>query len=245
MYKINDYHLHLGTSSSGATHTVEDLIAYMDKFNIERCGLSTINNVLTKPLNDIIAKCVAKYPDRIIGYGVINPREENAIYEVHRCLSELGLKGIKMHSWKHGYYPDNLKSLDAVIDAIKPYNVPILTHTGGTPLSMPSQWALVAEKHPKQIFVFAHIGMFNGGYSCVEYAKKLDNIYVDTSGQYELPILNKAIKELGSERILFGTDWPYKSAEAEMVKFNDLNLSEKDKEKIFRTNALKVWNLNK
>lgn len=136
-YKINDFHLHLGTSSSGTTHNLDDLIRYMDKFDIERAGLSTINHVLTRPLNDRIAECTAKYPDRLIGYGVINPREENAVDEVRRCLTELGMKGIKMHSWKHGYYPENLSNLDPVIDAIEEYQVPILTHTGASLLSLP------------------------------------------------------------------------------------------------------------
>ena len=244
-YKINDFHAHLGTSSSGVTHTLDDLIRYMDEFNIERCGLSTVNNVLTRPLNDRIADCVAKYPDRIVGYGIINPREENAVDEVKRCMTELGMKGIKMHSWKHGYYPENMSNLDPVIDAIEQYHVPILTHTGASPLSTPQQWAAVAEKHPNQVFVFAHIGMFNGGYACVDCAKKLPNVYVDTSGQFELPIIRKAIKELGADRIMWGTDWPYKSATAEIMKFIDIELTEEEKEKIFRTTAMRVWNLCK
>lgn len=85
--------------------------------------------------------------------------------------------------------------------------------------------------------------MFNGGYACIDCAKKVKNIYVDTSGQFELPILRKAVKELGADRVLWGTDWPYKSAAAEIMKFLDVDLTEEEKEKIFRTNALKIWNV--
>lgn len=240
---INDFHVHMGKSSKGEVYTAEDLVRSMDKYGIEHSGLSILNGVTCKELNDKTLEAVRRYPDRIIGYAYINPREENAIDEVHRCLQTEGFRGVKFHSWKHGYFPDNNNALDGIIDAIAQYNVPILTHTGTPPLSLPQQWAAVAERHPDVTFVFAHVGYLDYGYGCVECAKKLKNVMVGTSGQVEIPIMQKAIDELGSDRILFGSDWPYKFVKSEIVKFEAYDLSEEDRNKIFYENAKKLWKL--
>ncbi len=93
-----------------------------------------------------------------------------------------------------------------VIEAISKYNVPILTHPRTAPLSLPQSWAEVAKKHPKVTFVFAHIGYLDFGYACVNAVKDLPNVYVDTSSQSEIQILQYAFKELGANRIIFATD---------------------------------------
>lgn len=240
---INDFHVHMGKSSKGEMHTLRDLIASMDRFGIERSGLSILNGVLTSPLNDEVMEAVKEYPDRIVGFTYINPREPGAVDEVRRCLDSGLMRGVKFHSWKHGYFPDNNSALDDIIDTITLYDVPILCHTGTAPLSLPQQWATIAARHPKATFVFAHIGYLDFGYGCVECAKPLPNVYVDTSGQVEIPVIEKALEDLGPDRILFATDWPYKYTGSEIVKFEPYELSNEAKDKIFYTNAKKLWKL--
>lgn len=238
-----DFHVHMGKSSKGTSYSIEDLIISMDRFGIERSGLSILNGALVGPLNDKVMEAVKRYPDRIAGFAYINPREENAVDEVHRCLAVEGMRGVKLHSWKHGYFPDNNAALDRVIDAVEPYGVPILTHTGTPPLSLPQQWALVAYRHQNVTFVFAHIGYLDYGYGCVECAKMLPNVYVDTAGQHEVQVLEKALEELGEDRIIWSTDWPYKYPGSELAKFEPYKLNSQALEKIFRTNALRLWGL--
>ncbi|HHY80888.1 MAG TPA: amidohydrolase [Thermoanaerobacter sp.] len=238
---INDFHVHLGKTSQGKKFTVEDLIENMNRYEIQKAGLSVLSGVSMKEQNDVVFQAMEKYPQRIIGYACINPRDPGAIKEVDRCLGDLKMKGVKFHSWKHGYYPDNCRELDEVVDAIEKYNVPILTHTGTASLSLPQQWALIAERHPRVNFVFAHIGYYDFGYGCIECAKKYSNIYVETSGQHEVPVLEKAFSDLKPERIIFGTDWPYKYVASEIKKFEILHLSKEEKEKIFYSNAEQLW----
>jgi len=242
--RINDYHVHMGKSSKGDNFTVEDLLASMDEFGIVRSGLSILNGVTVAPLNDRVMEACAKYPDRIIGYAYINPREEDAIAEVHRCLANPHMKGLKFHSWKHGYFPSNNGALDKIMDAVEPYDVPVLVHTGTAPMALPQQWAEIAMRHPKVTFVFAHIGYLDFGYDCVECVKRLPNVYVDTAGQVEIPVLEKALADLGADRIIFSTDWPYKYPKSEIVKFDYYHLSDEEQEKIFYSNAMKLWKLS-
>lgn len=240
---INDFHVHMGKSSKGEVFTAEDLVRSMDQYDIERSGLSILNGTSCRELNDRTLAAVRQFPDRIVGYAYINPREDNAKDEVRRCLETDGFRGVKFHSWKHGYFPDNNSALDGIIDVIEEYDVPILTHTGTPPLSLPQQWAVIAERHPKATFVFAHMGYLDYGYGCIECAKRLPNVYVGSSGQVEIPIIQKAIDEMGPDRIVFGSDWPYKFVKSEIVKFDAYELSQEDREKIFFKNAQKLWKL--
>lgn len=55
--------------------------------------------------------------------------------------------------------------------------------------------------------------------------------------------MEKALEDLGPDRIIWATDWPYKYPGSELVKFEPYDLSDEDREKIFRTNALRLWGL--
>jgi len=238
-----DFHLHLGKSSSGSLYTVENLIDMLDKYEIEKAGLSMLNGVDVSKLNDNVINAYEKYPDRIAPFAYINPRDPNAINEVNRALGDLNMTGVKFHSWKHGYNPENNGNLDDVVSEIEKYNVPILTHTGTAPLSLPHSWAKVAAKHPQQKWVFAHIGLLDFGYGCVEAVKDLENVWVDTSGQVEVQILQKAFDELGEDRVIFATDWPYKHVGAEILKLDCLNMNDRQRQKVFHDNSAKLLNL--
>ena len=105
--KIIDFHVHMGKTSSGGNLTAEDLVASMDKFNIQYSGLSILNGIETGPLNDKTMEAIDQYPDRIIGFVYLNPRDPHAIDDLHRCMKHPGMRGVKFHSWKHGYFPSN------------------------------------------------------------------------------------------------------------------------------------------
>ena len=55
-------------------------------------------------------------------------------------------------------------------------------------------------------------------------------------------ILREAVRTLGSERVLFGTDWPYKPTNIEVDKIFELGLSDRQLEDVLRRNAERIWN---
>ena len=57
----------------------------------------------------------------------------------------------------------------------------------------------------------------------------------------EVDILRKAVDVLGSKRILFGTDWPYKPTNIEIEKLYYLGMSDEELEDVFYKNAEKLW----
>lgn len=239
--KYYDIHSHLGKTSSGDENTPSELVTDLKRYGIEKVGISCLSGISTREQNDLIYRAMQEYPEVIEGYAFINPKDAAAENEIDLCLGTYGMSAVKFHSWKHGYYPDNSGSLDRLLDKIDSYGVHVQTHVGTAPISNPYVWAEYAKKHPHVRFVFTHIGYYEFGMSTIEAVKDLPNVWVETSGQMDVEVLKKAIAVLGSKRVCFGTDWPYKPVNMEISKFYELELTEEQRADIFYQNAEKLW----
>jgi 2,3-dihydroxybenzoate decarboxylase len=70
-----------------------------------------------------------------------------------------------------------------------------------------------------------------------------DNFHLTTSGNFRTQTLLDAILEVGSDRILFSTDWPFENVDHAAGWFDACPISELDRLKIGRTNAINLFKL--
>jgi 2,3-dihydroxybenzoate decarboxylase len=70
-----------------------------------------------------------------------------------------------------------------------------------------------------------------------------ENFHLTTSGNFRTQTLIDAILEVGSDRILFSTDWPFENVDHAALWFDACPISEVDRAKIGRTNAVKLFKL--
>ncbi|CAN7377450.1 amidohydrolase family protein [Variovorax sp. LjRoot290] len=71
-----------------------------------------------------------------------------------------------------------------------------------------------------------------------------ENFYLTTSGNFRTQTLIDAILEIGADRILFSTDWPFENVDHAARWFDSASISERDREKIGRTNAIELFGLD-
>ena len=71
-----------------------------------------------------------------------------------------------------------------------------------------------------------------------------ENFYLTTSGNFHLPALVDAMLEIGADRILFSTDWPFENIDHAADWFDSAAISEADRLKIGRLNAFKLFKLD-
>lgn len=242
-FVMYDIHSHLGKTSSGEENTPEELLADLERFGITKVGISSLSGTSMTAQNDLVYRARQAHPDQIRAYAFINPKAPNAVEEVHRCLGELKFDGVKFHSWKHGYYPDNTPALQEIFEAIEPYGVHVQMHVGTAPFSTPYTWAIWAKRFPAIDFLFTHIGYYEFGQSTIEAVRELPNVWVETSGQMDVDVLLRAIDVLGERRVCFGTDWPYKPVNIEVEKFFELDIPDEKLEFIFHRNAEYLWRM--
>jgi len=70
-----------------------------------------------------------------------------------------------------------------------------------------------------------------------------DNFFITTSGLFRTQALLNTMLEISSDRILFSTDYPYESAEEAAEWFDNCPISEPDRVKMGRENAVKHFHL--
>lgn len=70
------------------------------------------------------------------------------------------------------------------------------------------------------------------------------NVHLTTSGNFRTQSLLDAMLEIGSDRIMFSTDWPFEQIDHAAQWFDAAPVSENDRLKIGRTNAAKLLKLD-
>ncbi len=70
-----------------------------------------------------------------------------------------------------------------------------------------------------------------------------NNFWLTTSGNFRTQTLIDAILEIGADRILFSTDWPFENIDHAADWFDFATISEADRIKIGRTNTEKLFKL--
>ena len=69
------------------------------------------------------------------------------------------------------------------------------------------------------------------------------NFFLTTSGNFRTQTLIDAILEIGADRILFSTDWPFENVDHATEWFDRTSISDNDRLKIGRLNALRLFKL--
>jgi 2,3-dihydroxybenzoate decarboxylase len=71
-----------------------------------------------------------------------------------------------------------------------------------------------------------------------------ENFYITVSGNFSTPALLCSMQVMGAGRILFSTDWPFEAIDQAAEWFDACPISEADRLRIGRTNALELFRLN-
>ena len=100
---------------------------------------------------------------------------------------------------------------------------------------------------PRLKLVWAHFSGYGGLEAHIDMLKSFPNVYFDISahGTDLVGTLRKAIDCVGYDRLLFGTDYPMWDHKGEYERFNRLNLTDAEREKILYQNAETLLHLDK
>jgi predicted TIM-barrel fold metal-dependent hydrolase len=236
--------------------TAEELIASMDEAGV---ALSVVLNAgwvsheLCVKTNDYILDSVSRYPTRLVGFCAIQPGAgDAAIAELERC-AKAGARGIgELRSDVQGFDLADKKTMKPVVDAALKHDLIFLTHSSepvgheysGKGSITPDILYSFITNFPSLKLVCAHWGGGLPFYALMpEVAKALANVFFDTAATvflYKPEIFEQVSRIIGSDKILFGTDYPLIHQNRVLAQVRSAQLPEKDKAKILGTNAQKL-----
>lgn len=181
----------------------------------------------------------------IFGFGSVFPDSKDALDELDRIKS-LGLKGVKFHPEYQGFYADDEK-MKPIYKKISSLGLITVFHAGldygyPEPYHCMPENMLNALKWFDSPVVAAHWGGQNCGEKVVELLCGRD-LFFDTSfgcGTIPRPLVLRIVEKHGTDKILFGTDMPWHSANMEKNLLDTLELSDSEKNKICCENAKKL-----
>lgn len=239
---IIDYHSHIGWDSANNLFLSDALMDDMKENDIDIRMASALYGYATREQNDAAMKAAQKEP-RILACAVINPKERGCVAEMERVSRSGAFKAVELDSLEHSYYPEEAPNIDSIIELAVSHGLVVNCFTGWGPRTMPAQWAYYAKRHPRMKMVLLHMGTTDFGYGCIDLAKQYDNIWLETSGMYEFPILRKAFASLPKEKFLFGTHYPHKFSRCSIDTFDLLDLPGDLREHLFFKNAKTLLSL--
>jgi uncharacterized protein len=234
-----DIHAHIGNFGGWAnvSCTDEQLVKFMADYNVEKTAVYFTDN-------ELVRKAVLKYPDKLLGCVWPNPHEKNAAEKVRIALTEWGFKGIKLHPLFQAFLPND-EIVHPIMEEARRARVPVLIHTGHSPFSLPWSVGELAENFPDVKIVMLHMGDGHGLYiqAAINTAKRLDNVYLETSAMPMVTKIREAMDVVGKDRVMYGSDVPFGNPPIEIARATALDLSDEDFELYFYLNARKVLNI--
>jgi len=262
-YKVIDAHCHIypdkialkASASTGNFYSISmsldgkisTLLEHGKKAGIEHF---LVQSVATTPkqvssINHFIADSVAQSNGRFTGLGTLHPDSEDMEADVNKIIS-LGLRGVKLHPDIQQFKIDDYRMLK--IYELCEGKLPILIHTGDYryDYSNPNRMIPILDIYKNLTVIGAHFGGWSIWEEATEKLCQYKNFYVDCSSSLYAITPEKAkglISAYGTNRVLFGTDYPMWEPEIEIARFMQIDLTEKQREDILYNNAAKLFDI--
>ncbi len=209
-----------------------------------------VQSVATTPkqvssINNFIAKSVEESDGKFTGLGTLHPDSEDIEADVKELI-ELGLKGVKLHPDIQKFKIDDYRMLK--IYELCEGRLPVLIHTGDCryDYSNPNRMMPILDIYENLTVIGAHFGGWSMWEEATQKLCKYKNFYVDCSSSLYAMTPEKArelIMTYGTDRVLFGTDYPMWEPEDEIEKFMKIDLTDDERGDILYNNTAKMFDI--
>lgn len=238
---IIDVHGHLGPWPFPMRYDdARGLAAMAGRLGVEKSIISSTNAIV----NDMIAgnaelDAAIDGVDGLYGYVTVNPNYlRESIEEMRKYLDKPKFVGLKMHP---GYARATIdgEAVRALTQIIACRPVPFLIHTLGA--GEPGKIRKLAREFPEVPIIMAH----GGGAAwreAVEVVMDTGNTYIEfCASTCPYGKVREAIDEMGTDRMLFGTDLGLFDPAYNLGTYESADLTPAEQEAIMHANARKLF----
>ncbi|MFO8061129.1 MAG: amidohydrolase family protein [Bacillota bacterium] len=232
---IIDSHTHVDTV--GWYDPPETIISLMDEAGIDKAIIMTyVDAPDTEGALEYIAESVDRYPDRLIGYARMNPRQGDAALSLfQKAMEEYRFKGLKLHPVSTLLHPGGAETVQMIRLAAQ-YNAPTLFHCGDEEMTLPLQVARAAEACPDATIILGHSGGYFHVADAIRVAEEFPNVVLDTSAMPYPGLIREAVNRIGADRVIYASDGPGCDPSLEVHKVRLARLTAEEEERVFYRN---------
>lgn len=237
---IIDAHCHAGPGDgfTGPWDTAAPLGRYLwrcDRAGIARTNLLAAFHSDYTVANKEVGRILAGDPGRFFAFAFVHAERDrgHVLAMVQRAVDGLGFCGIKVHR-------NDARISREVCEAARRFALPVMYD----PMGEVATAELVADEFPDVDFVIPHLGSFADDWSaqlafCGLLAER-PNLYTDTSGVRRFDLLERAVRDAGAHKVLFGSDGPWLHPGLELEKVRLLGLPPAEESLVLAGNFLRL-----
>ena len=205
---VADCHVHVGVDDDGEVASAETIIKQMDEMKVSVSAIFPFSDPERGKdfhiPNERILEAAKKYPKRFIPFFRLDPK--GSWKKEFNLRAEQGFAGIKLHPSRQKFRIDSKKSVE-IFRRAGENNLVVLCHTGLGMFNLAEQIRDLIKKAPDTKIILGHAAFIEMG-RVIEVVKEYSNIYFDTSTIRTYDLYN-LINNIPSDRILFGSDYPF------------------------------------
>ncbi len=217
----------------------EAIRPHLDRFGFERfCALLRPTPAETPAL----VRSLERQPGRLLGFATVHATDlKVALDDLDRWIKDGPMVGIYLPSsaqnvpCTHPHYDPLVRRAHALGAVIQQHTWFKTQGKDSSGESTPSELAELARRHPDIPLVCVHAGgEWEKGIRAV---RDCPNVLVETSGfDPTAGFIEMAVRELGADRIIFGSHAPSRSFGTELAKILGAQIAEADKVRIMGGN---------
>ena len=254
-----DVHGHYGRYNRGGEDLVNELMTGDGDVVVRRARRANIAITIVSPLEALLprgngnaasgnrnaARLCAGTPG-LLQYVVIDPRQAETYAQAEEMLELPTCFGIKIHPEEH-IYPIQEYG-DAIFEFAAQHQAVVLSHSSEQN-SLAADLVAFANRFPETRVILAHIGCgWDGDYTHQVRAiqqSRHGNVVADTSSARSITpnLVEWAVREIGAERVLFGSDTPLYHSGMQRTRIDQADLTDAQKRLVLRDNALRWFGL--
>ncbi len=247
---IWDVHGHLnGLDGRTPDEKMASLVRFMDRMGVERVCVFMGYPFLTDPTaeqlrqqNDQVLQAIAHYHDRAFGFVYASgSHPEASVREIDRCVKNGPMVGVKLWVARRCSAAD----LDPILARAAELKAPVLQHTwfkanGNLPgESTPLDLVELVKRHPKATVICGHSG---GDWPLgIRAIRGTASLVTETGGSDPASgFVEFAVKELGADRVLYGSDVAGRSFASQLAKVQGADIPDDARKKILGENLKRL-----
>jgi predicted TIM-barrel fold metal-dependent hydrolase len=246
--RVFDAHLHCPAESGElwqwhtVTRNFDEFVAYLDKTGVER-GIINSQRSQEKGTpaefvagNREVARFVEKHRGRFVGACVVNPQfVDEALKEVEYCRRQLGFVWVGELCNYMAPYEYTIREFELLVREVVRLGMVLDVHTEHEEIDY------IVSRFPEATIVFPHFGdekEYAHIFKRIDLVAKHPNCYMDTSGygHDRMGILEYAVKTIGPDRVLFGSDFSINDPSTVLARIHHSFLTEEQKAKVLAGN---------